>query len=269
MSTSRVYYIREPEYLAQKDGKEIPEIFTNLRSKRDILMTSLGKFYEKEENMMTFLPIVNGNSPLSLRVIDWFVTNYAKDHNIMYDICNESGELFKFMVYLDYKAQLKAYSKKQFDPFCRRERILFYVDMEDKTIEPLRTTVGQLNFFRWAIQNNVIAYIHNHLNDIENDMNEILRGGKSSHGRRKKSKQVKKEKQIKEIKKEKVSDEVEKEDLKDEKNDEDVSKFEACVKIKPTEMKNVSIPVGDHTNLTLLASKKINKHNVTITVKFD
>ena len=69
------------------------------------------------------------------------------------------------IVYLNYKSQLKAYSKKQFDPFCRRERILFYVGKYNGVDnDPLRTTVGQLNFFRWAIQNKILDYIYDNYN---------------------------------------------------------------------------------------------------------
>ena len=60
-----------------------------------------------------------------MRVIDFFVTNYAKEKEIIYEI-GENKE--KFMVYHSYKARLKSFSKKQFDPFCRRERILFFID---------------------------------------------------------------------------------------------------------------------------------------------
>ena len=64
-----------------------------------------------------------------------------------------------------------AYSKKQFDPFCRRERISFYYDKENELV----TTVGQLNFFRWAIDNLVLQYLQDHQEVIENDMNECLK----------------------------------------------------------------------------------------------
>ena len=72
----------------------------------------------------------------------------------------------RFKVYNDYKLKLKAYSKKRFDPFCRWERIT--IPFNDKHME---TTIGQLNFFKWAIENNVIDYIDNNYLAIENDMN--------------------------------------------------------------------------------------------------
>ena len=89
-----------------------------------------------------------------------------KDGNIINSISdNQTGK--EFVVYLDYKLQLKGYQKKQFDPFCRRSRINFYYDGDKSLV----TTVGQLNFFRWTIQNSVLTYISEHLEEIESDMN--------------------------------------------------------------------------------------------------
>ena len=142
---------------------------TCVASKIDLLMNSLSKFYSVEENINTLLPIVQGCSKISLRILDWFVTNYCKKHNII--IQNEDK---KIIVHLDYKNQLKAYSKKQFDPFCRRSRINFIYGEGDE----LLTTVGQLNFFRWTIENQLIDYIEENLEDIELDMNSSIKSNK-------------------------------------------------------------------------------------------
>ena len=77
----------------------------------------------------------------------------------------ENGSRFK--VYSDYKLHLRAYSKRRFDPFCRWERIMMPTG-EDTGIQ---TTIGQLNFFKWAIENNVLEYIDNNYHTIEKDMN--------------------------------------------------------------------------------------------------
>ena len=138
--------------------------------KQNLSMSNLSKFFCSNSNMNQMLPIVNGESPISLRVIDWFVTNFSKKNNIVYDL-KKNNEKKQFNVYLNYKSQLKAYSKKQFDPFCRRERISFFYDDEKEII----TTVGQLNFFRWAIDSKVLDYIKNNLIEIENDMNISVR----------------------------------------------------------------------------------------------
>jgi hypothetical protein len=77
------------------------------------------------------------------------------------------GQKSRFKVYNDYKLKLKAYSKKRFDPFCRWDRIT--IPYEDGNY--IQTTLGQLNFFKWAIENRVIQYIENHYQEIEEDMN--------------------------------------------------------------------------------------------------
>lgn len=140
-------------------------------SKQDLLMYSLTDFFRNPGNLEKMLPIIYGESSISLRILDWFVTNYSKKNNIVIDQVLSTGRNKKFIVYLDYKSQLKAYSKKQFDPFCRRERILF-LDNRNNAIE---TTVGQLNFFRWSIENRIIDYVQEHLQEIENDMNDSIR----------------------------------------------------------------------------------------------
>jgi hypothetical protein len=37
------------------------------------------------------------------------------------------------------------------------------------------TTIGQLNFFKFAIQENIINYAMEHIEEIENDMNGTLK----------------------------------------------------------------------------------------------
>ena len=141
---------------------------TNINSqqiinKEELLMRQLTNFYGNQENLNIMLPIIKGQSDISLRILDWFITNYSKKNTIYYKCDNTD-----FRVHNNYKSQLKAYSKKQFDPFCRRERILFHYDGANSVI----TTVGQLNFFRWAISNSIITYINQNIRDIEKDMIE-------------------------------------------------------------------------------------------------
>ena len=155
-------------------SKSIKSFSSNVKQK--LLMDSLKTFFLKQENLDVIMPIINGDSKISLRVMDWFVTNYSKKNNISY-LIDANGEIIsditdqnngkEFVVYLDYKLQLKGYQKKQFDPFCRRDRIQFYYDNENY----ITTTVGQLNFFKWAIENNVIKFIEENFTEIEHDMN--------------------------------------------------------------------------------------------------
>ncbi len=149
------------------------DTLTKIFSQKDLLMQSLILFFKERKNLNIVIPIITGRSQISLRILDWFVTNYSKKNNINYvvEYDNKKKGTRNFIVYLDYKAQLKAYSKKLFDPFCRRERISFI----DHDNNELITTVGQLNFFRWAIENKIIGYINDNYDEIENDMNISLR----------------------------------------------------------------------------------------------
>ena len=183
--------------------------FKIISSKKDLLMQSLINFFTNRVNLDQVIPIITGKSHISLRILDWFVTNYSKKNNIHYQVQIEN-KIKNFIVYLDYKSQLKAYSKRQFDPFCRRERISFI----DHDNNELITTVGQLNFFRWAIENNILEYIKENYDIIENDMNNSLRN------------------------------------LYKKKNGEENSRRK-------------------RTELSISATKTVNKHNVSIVVQFD
>ena len=125
------------------------------------------EFYNDDVILTRMLKIITGESKISLRIVDWFVTNYAKKNFTLYDFENKNGEKIRFKVYFDYKLKLKAYSKKRLDPFCRWDRIS--IPYKDSSF--IETTIGQLNFFKWAIENKVIDYIQDNYDVIEKDMN--------------------------------------------------------------------------------------------------
>jgi hypothetical protein len=142
--------------------------------KPELVISSLQKFYGSYDDIESILPYLQGTADLSLRLIDWFVTNYCRKHFIGYPL---NGQ--EFLVYISYKSQLKAYSKQYFDPNCRRERIMFQIP----GFEPFLTTVGKLNFFRWAIETKLLDYIEEHLEEIQTERNEAMKGAdKKSRG---------------------------------------------------------------------------------------
>ena len=132
-----------------------------------LLLNNLIAFYKDEQNIDKMLSIISGDTKISLRIVDWFATNYAKKNYTLYDIELTNGTVKRFKVYFDYKLKLKAYSKKRFDPFCRWERI----SIPYKNDNFIETTIGQLNFFKWAIENKVLEYIEQNYDVIEKDMN--------------------------------------------------------------------------------------------------
>ena len=142
-------------------------------TQNDLLLHKVLRFYHENdgENMDKMLTVINGTTNISLRIMDWFVTNYSKKHYTVYDLVGEGTAATRpkrFKVYVDYKLKLRAYSKKRFDPFCRWDRI--NVPHKNGTTY-IQTTLGQLNFFKWAIENEVLRYIHENYTAIETDMN--------------------------------------------------------------------------------------------------
>tara|TARA_Y100000588_G_C13981300_1_gene807321 strand:+ start:47 stop:607 length:561 start_codon:yes stop_codon:yes gene_type:complete len=176
--------------------------FSQYSTQNQLLLNKLLNFYKKNNNLSKILSIINGESKISLRLIDWFTTNYAKKNFIVYQVVNNDKKK-RFKVYVDYKLKLKAYSKRRFDPFCRWERINIPFD-DDSFIQ---TTIGQLNFFKWALENKIIEFIRDNYEKIEADMNK--RNSTARHKVPEKNKTRKKRQELsvsatKSIKKEQV-----------------------------------------------------------------
>ena len=178
---------------------EVNNYISNMSSKNSLLLESLMEYYSNNVQILT--NIITQKNVLSLRILDWLVTNYSKKYNIVYPI-NKNNKNINFNIYLDYKNQLKAYSKKYFDPFCRRDRIIININsltwkpylekQENISDNELITTVGQLNFFRWFIENNVINYAIDNIEKIDKDMIDTLNQNKNSIKRKELSKNASK-----------------------------------------------------------------------------
>ena len=139
-----------------KRDSQIKKDETNIQSQSDfdidtklsLLMKSLTDFYRNSIYIEQIRSIIDQNSVISLRILDWFITNYSKKHRTI--ISNNNID-----VYQNYKLQLKSFSKKQFDPFCRKNKIIFYYNEEDY----IETSCGQLCFFRWCFENDILNYV--------------------------------------------------------------------------------------------------------------
>ena len=150
-------------------------ILKNKRTKRkfskndehidELVMIALQRFFSKKEHQDALWNQLGHESKqsISLRIIDWFVTNYSKKNAVNFPLDNSIC-----IVWQEYKQKLRGYSKQRFDPFCRHSRIRFHLGQNRSIV----TTVGQLNFFRWAIDNKILDYIKENKEAIEKDMNE-------------------------------------------------------------------------------------------------
>lgn len=147
------------------------------------LLKPLKTFFRKEDNLKKMISVLNGDSTISLRLIDWFVTNFSKENNTHYNLNDYRKEKIHktnefdnvFFVHNEYRRQLKSFYKKKFDPFCRNNKF----SLRYKPNLFIETTIGQLNFFKWAIQNEVLYYINDHIPEIETHMNQNIKLGNS------------------------------------------------------------------------------------------
>ena len=137
-----------------------------LNNKATLLKKSLLIFYKDKENLEKFVNVIEKNTEYSLRIIEWFCSNYSKKYNIIYKLDKNT----EFNVYLSYKSQLDSYQKKQFDPFKRNHKGFDKFEI----CNGIYTTVGQLNFFRWCINNKIFDYIQKNIKSIKDDMNKSI-----------------------------------------------------------------------------------------------
>jgi hypothetical protein len=150
--------------------KKLDKSEFDIDTKLSLLMKSLTDFYTNSIYIDQIKSIIDQNSVISLRILDWFITNYSKKYKTIID-----GQIGSIDVYQNYKLQLKSFSKKQFDPFCRKNKILFYYKDDDY----IETSCGQLCFFRWCFENNILNYVKTNLSTIEQDMKISLKSKKT------------------------------------------------------------------------------------------
>jgi len=140
-------------------------------SQQDWLLSELLDFYKNREYLDILKKIINRefiihkSKKVSIRIVNWFVTNYAKQHFTVYELDSE-----RFFVWTRFRSAEDGYSKDLFDPYCRKDRIMIPYDENTNII----TTIGQLNFFKWAILNKVVDYIVEHYDAITQDMTTRL-----------------------------------------------------------------------------------------------
>lgn len=117
--------------------------------------------------------VVTQHYPVSIRQVDWFVTNYSKTHKTCYPYANDTAKRI-FDVHEEYKSTRDSYGRKLFDPFRRmgkhkQFRVTFTVKGQE-----YETTLAQLIFWDWADQHDVLQYCIKHSEDIDEHMMKML-----------------------------------------------------------------------------------------------
>lgn len=174
--------------LSKLEEDVTPEEIRNAKSAKDIVFNTretyfyktVDKYFKKvsSKKMDMMTDILDGKSKISLRLLDWFVTNYTDKKKISYPLTN--GE--RFNVHISYKAQLKSYKKKYFDPFRRHNKFNYHYENNTKSVF---TTIGQLNFFRWAFSNEIVEYVEKNHDIISNNMIKANKENKKKKDKKK------------------------------------------------------------------------------------
>lgn len=177
-------HVTNTEILTNTDTNKPGTKIFNKREK--ILFKSLNNFYLRKvsnEDVERMVNIIERKSQISLRIFDWLVTQYSKKHVTI--TVTKNDHPIEFNLKIDYKAQLKSYRKKYFDPFRRneKERFVFNYSEHDNKISVV-TTLGQLNFFKWLIENNIIDFVDEHKDEL---IKEMTNSNKSDDKKNKKS----------------------------------------------------------------------------------
>ena len=132
--------------------------------KKKCRLEKIQEYFDEPRLRSLLVPIITKDNGLSLRALDWLVTNYSKKKPVVYNVQPPNCPEVIINVYRSYKSWLWNHKRKNFDPFRRGKRIFF--DLGDETYE---STVGQLNFFYWASRYGVLDYAKQHITEIERD----------------------------------------------------------------------------------------------------
>lgn len=140
------------------------------KDKIELLMSSIELYYTENKNDLEVIKaIVNQEHMLSLRILDWFVTNYSKKNKTIVN---------GISVYNNYKLMLKSFSKSNFDPFCRKNKLIYEYE-SDNGQSSVQTSCGQMCFFRWCFQNKILEHVIENIKEIELDMKFCLKNRNS------------------------------------------------------------------------------------------
>lgn len=159
----------EDEIIIEENDEDVPDDFEPtifFKSQKQLCyFKMIDKFFRKCPNELKekMVKIINSESIISLRVLEWVVTKSSSN-----SINIKLSDTEHYSINIMYKAQLKSYKKKNFD-FFRRDKKFKYIYDKDNNKKVI-TTLGQLNFFKWALSNKIIDYVEKYYDDINNAM---------------------------------------------------------------------------------------------------
>lgn len=118
----------------------------------------------------------NSEAP-RLRAYDWAVTNYAKGHPKATLMQRADGSAAIIDPNMSYEGELRRHHRLLFDPFRRGTHVFYEID---GVIH--RSTVGQLTFIKWCLQNSVDKYVEANLPMIRSHMASATKRARAEPG---------------------------------------------------------------------------------------
>lgn len=155
-------------------SKDAPAFTRLQQSVCDRVIESLSVHPERRK---TVASILRGGCGVSLRMMDWMVTNHSRAVSLR--IRSPQGE--QVYVHDEYRSILNAYRRRHFDPFRRTVKAvsgrpdtsLCRLHVQTAGAEEVfHTSIGQLNFLEWAARSGVVAYIEANREALETAMNK-------------------------------------------------------------------------------------------------
>lgn len=166
-----------------------------LTAKQAVLLQNLQKTCTRDFVERLIVPLTLQTYPVSLRTLDWLVTNYCKK-KLIYPKLQRTQDMLS-----EYRKALGFYRRRNFDPFRRSFEVMIrFGNRGDDDFLEVRSTLGQLNFICWAAQHQIIDYALEHKAVIESDMVNSMRKGcsvnKSSKDRAPKRRKLSQEAEV-------------------------------------------------------------------------
>ena len=145
------------------------------------VVEDLSAFFDHDRLEDTLYAFSSQTSTVSLRCLDWLVTNYSKKNNI---VCTTmDGNLFN--IYQGYKLALSNFRRRNFDPFRRKLRVQY--EFRGAWHD---TTIGQANFLQWARRNGVLQFALANHERIDKDMNDTNARNRRGDQRKRRRKEL-------------------------------------------------------------------------------
>ncbi len=164
-------------------------------------LLELRDYWTKERLELQIVPLINREkNTVSLRVLEWLVTNYAKKNKVayMYQVSETKAKLVD--VAKSYKIVGDVFRREMFDIFRRKIRNGYGANQNSRIYFGDNcqhwTTIAQVNFLHWAYTEGVVAYARKALKSIKQDMAENANTTKTLKRRRDAGEVVPKRKEI-------------------------------------------------------------------------